>query len=171
VSVRCPLWCLVLHLRLCGSELVKFRLCRVCAADLLNTISNLTLIRAEQRESRAKAFGLDLNLYDQHTATQREVRTLSGGEGFLASLALALGLSDVVQQQSGGVQLDTLLIDEGFGSLSPDALDECIRVLESLGGNGKLVGIISHVPELKERLDAQLIVTATPAGSQALFSI
>jgi len=135
------------------------------------TRGRFSLIRAEQRESSARAFGLDLNLYDQNTATQREVRTLSGGEGFQASLALALGLSDVVQQQSGGVQLDTLLIDEGFGSLSPDALDNCVRVLERLSGNGKLVGIISHVPELKERLDAQLVVTATPSGSQAHFSI
>jgi len=135
------------------------------------TKGRFSLFRAQNRESRAKAFGLELNLFDQHTSTEREVRTLSGGEGFMASLALALGLSDVVQQQTGGVQLDTLLIDEGFGALSPDSLDECIKVLEGLGGTGKLVGVISHVAELKERIDAQLVVKGSPSGSRAEFIV
>ncbi len=135
------------------------------------TKGRFSLFRAQNRESRAKAFGLELNLFDQHTSTEREVRTLSGGEGFMASLALALGLSDLVQQQNGGVQLDTLLIDEGFGALSPDSLDECIKVLEGLGGTGKLVGVISHVAELKERIDAQLVVKGSPSGSRAEFIV
>lgn len=143
------------------------------ASIRLQQMSNdcYSLSRATERESKKRAFGLELNLYDQHTSKYREVRTLSGGEGFQASLALALGLSDVVQEQSGGVQLDTLLIDEGFGSLSPDALDECVKVLEGIGDKGKLVGVISHVPDLKERIDAKLSVTTSPVGSEAHFIV
>lgn len=135
------------------------------------TQSRYFLHRAENREDKRKAFGLDLMLTDQYTGREREVRTLSGGEGFLASLALALGLSDVVQTHSGGIQLDTLFIDEGFGTLSSEALDEVMNVLNQLSGHHRLVGIISHVPELKERIDARLEVTATEKGSTAQFII
>jgi len=102
-------------------------------------------------DDRRKAGGLDLVVYDAYTGTTRPVNTLSGGEGFLASLSLALGLADVVQSYAGGIKLDTIFIDEGFGSLDPESLDLALRALVDLQKEGRLVGIISHVPELKER--------------------
>nr|MDA3904244.1 SbcC/MukB-like Walker B domain-containing protein [Desulfuromusa sp.] len=122
------------------------------------------------RDAR-KQSGLDLILTDTFTGTQRSVKSLSGGEGFLAALSLALGLSDVVQAHAGGIKLDTIFIDEGFGSLSPDALDQVIDVLNSLSGEGRLVGIISHVPELKQQIAAQLQVKEGLAGSSASFRV
>ncbi|MDX2480895.1 MAG: SbcC/MukB-like Walker B domain-containing protein, partial [Desulfuromusa sp.] len=122
------------------------------------------------RDAR-KQSGLDLILTDTFTGTQRSVKSLSGGEGFLAALSLALGLSDVVQAHAGGIKLDTIFIDEGFGSLSPDALDQVVDVLNSLSGEGRLVGIISHVPELKQQITAQLQVKEGLAGSSASFRV
>ncbi|MFK5926174.1 MAG: SMC family ATPase [Desulfuromusa sp.] len=122
------------------------------------------------RDAR-KQSGLDLILTDTFTGTQRSVKSLSGGEGFLAALALALGLSEVVQARAGGIKLDTIFIDEGFGSLSSDALDQVINVLNSLSGEGRLVGIISHVPELKQQISAQLQVKEGLAGSTASFRV
>ena len=122
------------------------------------------------RDAR-KQSGLDLILTDTFTGTQRSVKSLSGGEGFLAALSLALGLSDVVQAHAGGIKLDTIFIDEGFGSLSPDALDQVIDVLNGLSGEGRLVGIISHVPELKQQIGAQLLVKEGLAGSTASFRV
>ncbi len=106
------------------------------------------------------AGGLDLEVLDAESSTARPVATLSGGEGFLAALALALGLAQVVQSYSGGVHLDTLFIDEGFGTLDPESLDFAIRTLIDLRAEGRLVGIISHVSELRERIDARLEVRA-----------
>lgn len=129
------------------------------------------LQRILERSDRRVAGGLDLEVYDTYTGTTRSVRTLSGGEGFLASLSLALGLADVVQSRAGGLRLDTIFIDEGFGSLDPESLDLAIRALLDLQQGGRLVGIISHVPELRERIDARLEVIPTRGGSVARFSM
>lgn len=115
--------------------------------------------------------GLDLQVLDNYTGRYRHVKTLSGGESFKASLALALGLADVVQSYSGGVSLDTIFIDEGFGTLDSESLEGAINTLIDLKNHGRLVGIISHVPELKERISAKLNVTTTVNGSKTFFSI
>lgn len=115
---------------------------------------------ADNRQSKA---GLELDIIDHINASQRSVNTLSGGESFLASLALALGLSDEVQM-STGIRLDTLFVDEGFGSLDPEALSKAYNTLASLTEGNRLVGIISHVSELKERIDKQIVVTKTKDG-------
>jgi len=109
--------------------------------------------------------GLDLLVEDAFTGNDRPVATLSGGEGFQAALALALGLSDVVQRQSGGRHLETIFIDEGFGSLDPEALDRAMESLADLQSSGRLVGLISHVGELKQRVPARLEVQPTQEGS------
>lgn len=121
-------------------------------------------------DQRAAA-GLDLEVFDHYTGTTRAVSTLSGGESFLASLALALGLSDVVQSYAGGIRLDAIFVDEGFGTLDPEALDFAIQALKDLQQSGRLVGIISHVAELKEWIDARLELKATQAGSVAQFQL
>ena len=113
--------------------------------------------------------GLELEVFDAYTGTTRPVATLSGGESFLASLSFALGLADVVQSYSGGIYLETIFVDEGFGSLDSEALDAAIQALVDLQKSGRLVGIISHVPELKERIDARLEVTSGKNGSTAHF--
>lgn len=111
--------------------------------------------------------GLELAVYDNYTGKPREVKLLSGGESFMCSLALALGLSDVMQEEAGGVQLDTLWIDEGFGTLDQQSLAQTMKTLLSLVGDNRYVGIISHVAELKETIDKKIIVTKTPLGTQA----
>jgi exonuclease SbcC len=120
---------------------------------------------------RRAAGGLELMVEDSYTATSRPVATLSGGESFQAALALALGLSEVVQSYSGGIRLDTMFIDEGFGSLDPEALDLAIDTLIDLQQSGRMVGVISHVPELRERLDVRLEIVAGPGGSRARFHL
>ena len=97
-------------------------------------------------------------MLDHYSGTLRNVKTLSGGESFQASLALALGLADEIQQQAGGIHLDTMFIDEGFGSLDEDALEQAILTLEALREGNRQVGIISHVAELKQRIDRQILV-------------
>ncbi len=129
------------------------------------------LLRARDRSDMRSAGGLDLLVSDDHTGTTRPVATLSGGESFLASLSLALGLADVVQSYAGGIRLDTLFVDEGFGSLDPESLDLAMRTFADLQVNGRLVGIISHVPELKERMAARLEVTPGRRGSRARFVV
>ena len=108
--------------------------------------------------------GLDLDVIDHYNGSERSADTLSGGEAFLASLALALGLSDEVQASAGGIRLDTLFVDEGFGSLSENALELAMKALSGLSEGNRLVGIISHVPELKERIDRQIVVTKDRTG-------
>jgi exonuclease SbcC len=121
------------------------------------------------RDPSKRPSGLDLEVYDAYTGTMRGVATLSGGESFLASLSLALGLADVVQSYAGGIHLDTIFIDEGFGSLDPEALEQAMRALIDLQQGGRLVGVISHVPEMKEWIGARLEITAGRQGSEARF--
>lgn len=128
-------------------------------------------MKRTEEYSRQRQIGLDLDVYDNYTGKTRSVKTLSGGESFKASLALALGLSDVVQSYSGGVQLDTIFIDEGFGSLDPESLENSINCLIDIQEKGRLVGIISHVEELKERIDTRLEVTSTNRGSTTKFIV
>lgn len=122
-------------------------------------------------DKRVKQVGLDIEVYDNYTGYPRPANTLSGGETFLASLSLALGLADIVQTYSGGIHLDTIFIDEGFGSLDGETLDYALKSLLALQHDGRLVGIISHVPELKERIDTRLAVTKTDRGSTAAFEL
>ena len=122
-------------------------------------------------DKRVKQIGLDIEVFDNFTGYARPANTLSGGETFLASLALALGLADVVQTYSGGIHLDTIFIDEGFGTLDGETLDFALKALLNLRAGGRLVGIISHVPELKERIDARLAVHKTDRGSTASFEL
>ena len=121
------------------------------------------LKRRRKAESMRGQSGLELDIIDHVNGTERSVNTLSGGEAFLASLALALGLSDEVQM-STGIKLDTLFVDEGFGSLDSEALSKAYNTLASLTEGNRLVGIISHVAELKERIDKQIVVTKSKSG-------
>jgi len=143
------------------------------ASKRLHIMSNsrFHLQRAKDRSDRRTAGGLDLEVHDTYTGTTRPVSTLSGGEGFLASLSLALGLADVVQSYAGGIRLDTIFVDEGFGSLDPEALDLAFRALVDLQENGRLVGIISHVPDLRDRIDTRLEVIKDRHGSSARFVV
>ena len=109
--------------------------------------------------------GLDLDVYSLVNDSVRDVKTLSGGESFMAALALALGMADVIQQEAGKIHVDTLFIDEGFGSLDENARNQAIRILNELAGNDRLVGIISHVSELKEQIEQKIVVTKTNKGS------
>ena len=115
--------------------------------------------------------GLDLAVMDAFTGQSRPANTLSGGETFLASMALALGLADVIQSYAGGIHMDTMFIDEGFGTLDPDTLELAMETLLQLQSSGRLIGIISHVPELKSRIPAHLDVTRGDDGSTAKFVI
>jgi len=114
--------------------------------------------------------GLDLDIYSLVTDTTRDVKTLSGGESFMAALSMALGLSDVIQLTAGAVHLDTMFIDEGFGSLDDNARAQAIGVLNELAGNNRLVGIISHVNELKEQIDNKLVVKKSEKGSKVFWA-
>ena len=125
----------------------------------------LERIGAENQRSQS---GLDLGVIDHYNGTRRSVKTLSGGESFKASLALALGLSDEVQSSAGGIRLDTLFLDEGFGSLDEESLELAIRVLSGLTEGDRLVGIISHVGALKDRIDRQVVVHKARTGGSAI---
>ena len=125
----------------------------------------LERIGAENQRSQS---GLDLGVIDHYNGTRRSVKTLSGGESFKASLALALGLSDEVQSSAGGIRLDTLFLDEGFGSLDEESLELAIRVLSGLTEGDRLVGIISHVGALKDRIDRQVLVRKARTGGSAI---
>ncbi|MBR0567674.1 SMC family ATPase [Azoarcus sp. L1K30] len=124
------------------------------------------LQRRDEVADARRAAGLDLEVMDDYTGRARPVSTLSGGEGFMASLALALGLSDVVQAYAGGVQLDTLFIDEGFGSLDPESLDMAMKALIDLQQRGRMVGVISHVDEMKQQIDVAIDVVQGTRGSR-----
>lgn len=135
------------------------------------TTGRFELSRKQEVSDARKKSGLDLEVFDNYTGKSRDVKTLSGGEAFKASLSMALGLADVVQSYAGGIQLDTMFIDEGFGTLDPESLDKAIECLIELQYDQRVVGIISHVPELKERIDAKLEVSMTSSGSRAEFKI
>ena len=135
------------------------------------TGSRYQLKRKEERGKGRAQQGLELEVFDNYTGKSRHVKTLSGGEGFKASLSLALGLADVVQAYSGGISLDTLFVDEGFGTLDAESLESAINCLIDLQKSGRLVGVISHVAEIKERIRNVLQITAEKEGSFAEFIV
>ena len=122
------------------------------------------LVRRKEYQKNQQS-GLDLDVVDHYNGTTRSVSTLSGGESFMASLSLALGLSDEIQESAGGVQLDALFVDEGFGSLDEETLDQAMKAIQTLAEDGgRIVGIISHVTELQNRIDRQLLVRKMKSG-------
>ncbi len=135
---------------------------------MLMTGGQYELKRKKDAGNNKSQTGLELDVIDHYNGSERSVKTLSGGEAFKASLSLALGLSEEVQASAGGIQLDTMFVDEGFGSLDEESLGQAIRTLIELGSNDKLVGIISHVAELKEKIDKQIIVTKEKSGGSRI---
>ena len=124
------------------------------------------LEREEESGSRKEKAGLELRVVDHYNGSRRSVKTLSGGEAFQASLSLALGLSDEIQARSGGIRLDSMFVDEGFGSLDEEALRQAMKALTQLTEGNRMVGIISHVAELRDQIDKKIIVTKT-RGTEA----
>ena len=110
-----------------------------------------------------------MDVYSLVNDSTRDVKTLSGGESFMAALALALGMADVIQQEAGKIHVDTLFIDEGFGSLDENARNQAIRILNELAGGDRLVGIISHVSELKEQIEQKILVSKNDRGSHLVM--
>ncbi|TLM68801.1 MAG: SMC family ATPase, partial [Actinobacteria bacterium] len=129
------------------------------------------LERQREGSRKNRPAGLDLAVFDEFSGTSRSAVTLSGGESFLAALSLALGLAETVQQHAGATPLDTIFVDEGFGALDPDSLQLAMDALMQLQASGRLVGIISHVPELREVIAARLVVTGGATGSSARFEV
>lgn len=129
------------------------------------------LLRCQTASSLGAQTGLDLDVVDHYTGKSRSASSLSGGESFEASLSLALGLSDVIQQHAGGIQLDTMFIDEGFGSLDGESLNRAISMLNTLTGTEKLIGIISHVDELKDAIDRKIVVKSGREGSSLAIEL
>jgi exonuclease SbcC len=125
-----------------------------------------TFVHSDAQGRHGARGGLGLDVLDEYTGVRRPTKTLSGGESFMASLALALGLADVVTAESGGVTLDTLFVDEGFGTLDPQALDAVMTVLDELRRGGRTVGLISHVEELRTRIGSRIEVIAGRSGSR-----
>ena len=126
------------------------------------------LIRSEFAEDKKSQSGLELNVIDHYNGSQRSVKTLSGGEAFKASLSLALGLSDEIMSSCGGIKIDTMFVDEGFGSLDEQSLSQAITALLKLSQSNRLVGIISHVAELKQRIDKMIIVKKDKSGGSKI---
>ncbi|MBQ6125905.1 MAG: hypothetical protein IJI77_02645, partial [Erysipelotrichaceae bacterium] len=129
------------------------------------TDNRYSLARKESADKISESLGLRFTVYDGVTNKERDVGSLSGGEKFKAALALALGLSDVISMYAGGIKLDCLFVDEGFGSLDSNSLDQALNTLSELSDGDKLVAIISHVPELENRIDRQIVVNRTNNGS------
>ena len=139
----------------------------------LLTMSNhqfILKLKEEASTGRKTNEGLDLSVYSLVTDSERDVKTLSGGESFLAALAMALGLSDIVERSAGAIHPDMMFIDEGFGSLDAQSRQQAIEVLAELAGDSRMVGIISHVTELKEQIDRKLVVSRTDKGSRAVWT-
>ena len=125
------------------------------------------LVRSKEAENKRSQSGLSLDVIDHYNGGQRSVKSLSGGESFQASLALALGLSDTVQEEAGGIRLDAMFIDEGFGTLDEGALRNALQALLKLAADARLVGVISHVPELKEKIERQIRIRKQPEGGSS----
>lgn len=138
------------------------------ANDRLSIMTNNQYhMRLDTAKKGNAGSGLEVNVFDSHTGKERSIKTLSGGETFKASMALALGLSDVVQAQNGGIKLDSVFIDEGFGTLDEESLSVAMDILMELKSSGRTVGIISHVNELKQTITSQIKVEKTVRGSRA----
>lgn len=152
---------------------IYFREVLYAANHRFETMTNgrYEMVRREERTKGAGAEGLEIDVFDRYAGDTRSVNTLSGGETFKASLALALGLSDVIQNEQGGVRVETLFIDEGFGTLDADSLEVAIETLIELQNTGRLIGVISHVSALKERIPARIVVENKQEGSHARIEV
>ena len=126
------------------------------------------LRRQREAENLSSQTGLELEVVDHYNGSRRNVRSLSGGESFTASLSLALGLSDEIQSSASGIRLETMFVDEGFGSLDGESLQQAMQALAGLTEGNRLVGIISHVGELKEKIDKQIVVTKNRSGGSSV---
>ena len=135
---------------------------------LIMTSGQYELIRSQYAANNRSQSGLELDVIDHYNGTRRSVKSLSGGEAFKASLSLALGLSDEIQSSAGGIKLDTMFVDEGFGSLDDESLSQAMTALSTLAEGNRLVGIISHVNELKEKIDKQIVVTKEKSGGSMI---
>ncbi len=153
---------------------VYFKLVLEAANQRLQVLSNgrYTLRHREDASNKRSQAGLEMLVFDRDTGKERDVKSLSGGETFLASLSLALGFSDVIQAQAaGGVSVDAMFIDEGFGSLDEEKIQTALEVLGKLASDNRLIGVISHVDQLKESIERQIVVESTPAGSRATLHV
>ena len=135
---------------------------------LLKMTGNQYELRRSEQLGNQGQQGLDLSVIDHYNGTERSVKSLSGGESFKASLSLALGLADEIEQSAGGIKLDTMFVDEGFGSLDSESLNQAFRTLAELSDGNRLVGIISHVSELKEKIDRQIVITKEKSGGSKI---
>ena len=135
---------------------------------MIMTDGQYDLVRRKEALSKSGQSGLDLDVIDHYNGSRRSVKTLSGGESFKASLSLALGLADEIQSSAGGIKLDTMFIDEGFGSLDEESLDAAMKALTALADGDRLVGIISHVGELKQRIDKQIVIKKDKSGGSRM---
>ena len=135
---------------------------------MVMTNAQYELVRQSTAENNRSQSGLELDVIDHYNGSRRSVKTLSGGESFKASLSLALGLSDEIQASAGGIRLDTMFVDEGFGSLDDESLQQAMRALIGLTESNRLVGIISHISELKEKIDKQIVVTKEKSGGSSV---
>ncbi len=135
---------------------------------LVMTGNQYELVRRHEAENNRSQSGLELNVLDHYNGTERSVKSLSGGETFKASLSLALGLSEEIQSNAGGIKLDTMFVDEGFGSLDDDSLEQAMKALSTLADGNRLVGIISHVAELKTKIDKQILITKEKVGGSRI---
>ena len=134
------------------------------------TDNRYTLLRKESSDKKSDKLGLQFAVFDGMTNKERDVGSLSGGEKFKAALSLALGLSDVISMYAGGIKLDCLFVDEGFGSLDQNSLDQALNTLSELAEGDKLVAIVSHVRELEDRIDNRIVVTGSNNGSHIIFT-
>ena len=138
---------------------------------LVMTDGQYELVRRQTADNRRSQSGLEMDVIDHYNGTKRSIHTLSGGESFQASLSLALGLSDEIQAMSGGIRMEAMFVDEGFGTLDDEALEKAVRALASISEGNKLVGIISHVAELKERIDKKILVEKEKAGESRAYVV
>ena len=138
---------------------------------MVMTNGQYELVRRPEPENNVSQAGLDVDVIDHQNGSQRSVKSLSGGESFMAALSLALGLSDEIQSSAGGIRMDTMFVDEGFGSLDEDTLQRAMKALHGLAESNRLVGIISHVAELKQKIDKQIIVKKDAAGGSRVFVV